>query len=111
MNGYLWEASKKTAHSSSPSPQATCLLFVCFLYEATKGVGRAFDRGTLRVEKVASHQVLSVKRIFTKAKKNRKTAIQSHCSNPEVRIPKKLQEKFEAAMKTPMKRASKQAHT
>ena len=35
----------------------------------------------------------------------------AHCSNPEVRIRKKLKEKSEADMRTPMKRASKQATT
>ena len=35
----------------------------------------------------------------------------THCLNPGVRIRKKLQEKSEAAMRTPMKRASKQAPT
>ena len=35
----------------------------------------------------------------------------AHCSNPEVRIRKKMQPKFEAAVRTPMKRASKWAPT
>ena len=35
----------------------------------------------------------------------------AHCSNPEVRIRKKLQEKSEATMKMPLQRASKQAFT
>ena len=33
------------------------------------------------------------------------------CSNPEVRIRKKMQPKFETAVRTPMKRASKRAPT
>ena len=35
----------------------------------------------------------------------------THCSNPEARTRKKLQEKFEAAMETPLQRASKVAPT
>ena len=35
----------------------------------------------------------------------------AHCSNPEVRIRKKMQPEFEAAVRTPMKRASKWAPT
>ena len=35
----------------------------------------------------------------------------THCSNPEVRIRKKMQPKFEAAVRTSMKRASEQAPT
>ena len=34
-----------------------------------------------------------------------------HCSNREVRVRKKLQEKFEAAIRTPLQRASKRAPT
>ena len=34
-----------------------------------------------------------------------------HCSNPEVRIRKKMQPRFEAAVRTLMKRASKRAPT
>ena len=35
----------------------------------------------------------------------------THCSNPEFRIRKKLQEKSEAAIRTPLQRASKRAPT
>ena len=35
----------------------------------------------------------------------------THCSNPEVRIRKKLQEKSEAVLRTPLERASKRAPT
>ena len=35
----------------------------------------------------------------------------SHCSNPEIRIRKKLQERSEAAVRMPLERASKRAPT
>ena len=35
----------------------------------------------------------------------------THCSNPEARIQKKMQPKFETAVRTHMKRASKRAPT
>ena len=44
-------------------------------------------------------------------KDGKKTHCGAHCSNPEVRIRKKMQPKFEAAVRTLMKRASKRAPT